>query len=175
MINKNDLYDITFCLTIIRNNIYEKSNSKIILQMIKVLETKNKTDDNQIRAAVSLVEGLEYERWSFVYHRNVYVNHQILNDDNIYVLLIKLFKSLICELNKEEFDKAYDLIDCFHCLPEMLADNNFIIPKSFWNTFVKCYRDKWDNSFLRKEQKIFRKHVTHTNYKKLILKKQRER
>lgn len=61
MINKNDLYDITFALIIIRNNITEKSNSKILAQMIKVLGEKNNTEDNQIRKAISSIDGLDRE------------------------------------------------------------------------------------------------------------------
>ena len=160
MINKNDLYDISFALIRIRNNITEKSNSQILSQMIKVLEEENNTEDNQIRKAISIIDGLDREYWFFAYHNNVYVNHQMLNKADIYALLVKLFQSLICELNKKEFDKAYDLADSFHCLPEIIADNNFVVPKSFWKTFVKDYRSKWDNDFLRDEQrrlKRFRK------------------
>jgi len=157
MINKNDLYDIAFALIIIRNNITEKSNPKILSQMIKVLEEKNNTEDNQIRKAISSIDGLDREYWFFAYHNNVYVNHQMLNKADIYALLVKLFQSLFCELNKKEFEKAYDLADSFHCLPEIIADNNFTIPKSFWETFVKDYRSKWDNDFLRAEQRILNK------------------
>lgn len=154
MINKNDLYDITFALIIIRNNITEKTNPQILSQMIKVLEEKNNTEDNQIRKAISSIDGLNRECWFFAYHNNVYVNHQMLNKANIYDLLVKLFQSLSCELNKKNFNKAYDLADSFHCLPEIIADNNFRIPKSFWKTFVKGYRSKWDNDFLRDEQRM---------------------
>ena len=157
MINKNDLYDIAFALIRIRNNITEKSNPQILSQMIKVLEEENNTEDNQIRKAISTIDGLDCEYWFFAYHNNVYVNHQMLNKDDIYALLVKLLQSLICELNKKEFDKAYDLADSFHCLPEIIADNNFTIPKSFWKTFVKDYRSKWDNDFLRDEQRMLKR------------------
>ena len=157
MINKNDLYDITFALTIIRNNIQEKLNPLILSRMIKVLETVNDTEDNQMRKAISSINGLDYEHWFFAYHNNVYVNYQVLTNAYIYTLLIKLFQSLICELNKKEFNKAYDLADSFHCLPEIVADNNFTIPKSFWKTFVKGYRSKWDNDFLRDEQRLLKR------------------
>ena len=157
MIYKNDLYDIAFALTIIRNNITEKSNPQILSQMIKVLEDENNTEDNQIRKAISTIDGLDHEYWFFAYHNNVYVNYQMLNKAAIYDLLVKAFQKLICELNKKEFNKAYDLADSFHCLPEIIADNNFTIPKSFWKTFVKDYRSKWDNDFLRDEQRMLKR------------------
>lgn len=156
MINKNDLYDLSFVLIAIRNDIREESNTKILRQIITVLETENTTEDNQIRKAISSIEGLDNERWFFAFHNNVYVNHQLLKNENTYALLVKLLQSLNDVLCQEEFDKAYDLVDCFHCLPEIIADNKLSIPKSFWKTFVKSYRNKWDNAFLKIEQ---------TNYK----------
>lgn len=129
MINKYDLYDITYALIIIRNSIREKINLNIISQIIKVLETENNTEDNQIRKAISSIDGLDRELWYFTYHNNVYVNRQMLKNADVYFLLIKLFKSLFRELNKGEFNKAYDLADSFHCLPEIIANNGFKIPK----------------------------------------------
>lgn len=157
MINKNDLYDITFALVTIRNNITAKSNPEILSQIIKVLEEENNTEDNQIRKALSSIDGLDREHWFFVYHDNVYVNHQMLNKTNIYVLLIKLIQSLILALDKKAYGKAYDLVDSFHCLPEIIADNHFVIPKSYWKTFIKKYRRKWDKNFLRNEQRMFKR------------------
>lgn len=159
MINKNDLYDLSFVLISIRNDIREESNTKILRQIITVLETENTTEDNQIRKAISSIEGLDNERWFFASHNNVYVNHQLLKNENTYALLVKLLQSLNDVLCQEEFDKAYDLVDCFHCLPEIIADNKLSIPKSFWKTFVKSYRNKWDNAFLKIEQ---------TNYKNYL-------
>ena len=159
MINQYDLYDIAFALIMIRSNICEELNTAILSQIVNVLEDRNSTEDNQIRKAISVIEGLDRDRWFFVYHDNVYVNHRLLKSSDIYGLLIKLIKDLICVLNKGEFDKAYDLVDVFHCLPEIIADNHFTIPKSYWKSFVKCYRNKWDNDFLRVEQKKFKKYL----------------
>ena len=153
MITQNDLYDITYTLITIRSDIREDLNVEILIQIIKVLENENSIADNQIRKAISSVQGLDGEHWFFVYHDNVYVNHRFLKDKNIYNLLVELLKNLICILNKKEFDKAYDLVDNFHCLPDIIADNHFSIPKSFWKTHAKSYRNKWDKSFLRVEQK----------------------
>ena len=153
MINKNDLYDIAYALILIRSDIRAKTNVAVLEQIIKVLESENSAEDNQIRKAISSIEGLDGERWYFVFYNNVYVNHKLLKKAESYSLLINLMQNLVCELEKCHFEKAYDLVDCVHCLPEMIADNNFTIPKSFWRTFVKSYRNKWDREFLRFEQK----------------------
>ena len=159
MIYKSDLYDITAALVLIRNNIREKANPQILSQLIIVLQEKENVEENQIRKAVSSIKELDREPWYFTHHNNVYVNHQILKEDQLYDLFIKLFQNLIYELDREQFEKAYDLADSFHCLPEIIANNSFTIPRSFWKTFVKDYRSKWDNDFLRVEEKIFKKHI----------------
>ncbi|MBR6935184.1 MAG: hypothetical protein IKH41_06815 [Clostridia bacterium] len=146
MIFKNDLYDIGFALSIIRNTISEKNNSIIVSKIISVLESE-KTDDNQIRKAISSIEGINNELWNFAFHNNVYVVHQLVKNISLYSLLIKVMKDLESQLLNEEYEKAYDLLDCFHCLPTIIADNNLIIPKSFWNTNVRIYREKWDSNF----------------------------
>ena len=155
MITKNDLYDITQALIIIRNNIKEELNAEVLFEIIKTLETDNSTDENQIRKAISSIDQLDRERWFFVYHNNVYVNHRIMNKPAILSLLVNALKCLLSELRRGNFDKAYDLADGIHCLPEIIADNDFKIPKSYWKTFVVNYRNKWDKYFLRDEQKSF--------------------
>lgn len=161
MINNFDLYDIAYALTIIRNHIREEQNTIILSEMIKVLEENNSAEDNQIRKAIALVEGIDYECWRYVYHNNVYVNQRILKNIAIYQLFIQLFESTITILNNSLFDQAHDLVDSYHCLPEIIADNHFTIPKSYWKTFVKEYRKKWNREYLRKEQKEFRKIQRH--------------
>lgn len=154
MIFKNDLYDIGFALSIIRNNISEKNNPIIVSQIISVLESYEKTEDNQIRKAISSIEGINNELWNFAFHNNVYVVHQLVKNISLYSLLIKVMKDLKSQLLNEEYEKAYDLLDCIHCLPTIIADNNLIIPKSFWNSHIREYRKKWDSSFLLYEQKL---------------------
>lgn len=153
MIFKNDLYDIGFALSIIRNTIREKDNPTILSQIITVLESNELTNDNQIRKVISHVEGIDSELWNFAFHNNVYVVHQMVKNTALYSLLIKIMQCLKSQLLNEDYERAYDLLDCIHCLPTIIADNNLIIPKSFWNTYVRGYREKWDRSFLLHEQK----------------------
>ena len=62
MITKEDLYDITFSLMIIRYRISDQKNLNVLYQIIKVLEAANATnlqqsddewiEDNQIRKRI---------------------------------------------------------------------------------------------------------------------------
>lgn len=114
---------------------------------------KKKYEDNQVRKALADVQGLDQERWYYIFHNNVYVNHRFLKSKYAYELLIKLCEESINFLKTKDFERAYDLIDCYHCLPDIIADNNFCIPKSYWKTYIRSYRDKWDKTFLVVEQK----------------------
>ena len=153
MIDRYDLYDMSFALILIRSDIRSRSNIPVLARMIGVLEAKEATEDNQIRRALSSIAGLDRERWLFVYHNNVYVNCRILKRKSVYDLLIKSFRELERVLRDGEYDRADALADALHCLPEMIADNDFRIPKTFWKVHIKSYRDKWDGDFLRAEQK----------------------
>ena len=165
MISQNDLYDIAFALISIRNDIKYNSNTEVLSQIIRVLEYKEKEyEDNQVRKALSSIEGLDKERWFYVYHNNVYVNHLFLTNRYIYELLIKMCQESICTLETQEFERANDLIDCYHCLPIIIAENHLCIPKSYWKTYIRPYRDKWDKSFLVKEQKNYSNFVKTQNH-----------
>lgn len=156
MISQNDLSDITYALVAMRNDIQYRFNSEILSKIIQVLRSSEKEyDDNQVRKALANVQGLDQKRWYYIYHNNVYVNRRFLKNKYAYEILIKLCEESIHALKTRNFEKAYDLIDSYHCLPDIMANNNFLIPKSYWKTYIKPYRDKWDKTFLVVEQKSY--------------------
>ena len=157
MISKYDLYDLSFSLITIRNNIHDMLNIMVLLKIQEVLQEKEDLSDNQIRKAISVIDGLDHDYWFFAFHNNVYVNHAFLKDNDIYILLYKLIQIVIIALRQKEYEKAEDLVDCFHSLPEIIANNHFIIPNTYWKTHVRNYRKKWDNHFLKSEEKFFKK------------------
>lgn len=154
MINQYDLYDMTFAFLLMRNDIKNSLNNEVLKKIISVLENKTVMyEDNSIRKAISSIQNLNYEQWQFAYYNNVYVNHRFLSNDYIYSLLTTLCKEAINILNQHHYERAFDLIDSFHCLPEMIANNNFLVPRQFWKIYVTSYRIKWDKNFLIEEQK----------------------
>lgn len=158
MICRNDLYDISFALTSIRSNIYYELNNVVLQKIEGVLKSdKQVLEPNQIRNAISSIQDLDRERWHLVYHNNLYANYRLIKDDNIYLVLLNSVGALKRLIQNHEFAQAFDLADCIHALPEILADNNISIPKSFWKTYIKKYRKKWNRSFLKDEEKALRK------------------
>ena len=159
MISNNDLYDIAFALVAILNNIKYQLNTEVLSQIILVLKKYNERDyqDNQVRKALASIQGLDRERWYYVFHNNVYVDRKLLKTEEIYKLLIRLCEESYVVLKAHNYEKAYDLIDCYHCLPNIIIENHYTIPKIYWKVYIKPYREKWDKSFLILEQKNYTK------------------
>ncbi|NLE05803.1 MAG: hypothetical protein GX638_13525 [Crenarchaeota archaeon] len=154
MIVKYDLYDISAAFTRIRHDIHYPLNIEILNRIIAVLdESFPCSGENQIRKAISTIKDLDEELWYFVYTNNVYVNHALVKNQAIYDILIKSCKAIKESIEEEKFEKAYDLVDAVHCLPDIIADNHFKITESYWEIYIKPYRIKWDKRFLMKEQK----------------------
>lgn len=154
MIGKYDLYDISAVFTQIRSNPEYEWNIAVLDNIIYVLSNDENTfTENQIREALASIEELDNDIWYYVHHNNVYVNHAILKNKAIYQLLIRICTELKTVVANRQFDRAYDLADAVHCLPEIIADHYFSIPKSYWKTHMYFYRKKWDKTFLHQEEK----------------------
>lgn len=152
MISKYDLYDLSAVLVNIRSDVEYKLNVQILDKIIQMLSTDEyTTEENQVRKAIAEVQNLDREKWYFVYHNNLYVNHSLLKKEEIYSLLLTICKSLKTALENQQYDKAYDLADAVHCLPDIIADNGFSVPKAYWKIYIGTYRKKWDKDFLKDE------------------------
>lgn len=77
-----------------------------------------------------------------------------LGEINCYLSVISDTALEICTLLRHEsFDRAYDLVDAIHCLPEAIMSKKQWNSKVFWKIYIKPYREKWDNSFLCIQEK----------------------
>lgn len=160
MISKFDLYDLSAALILIRSEIKHNTNINVLKNIVKVLYCVDQPyEDNQIRKSIAAVENLNRDKWYFVFHDNVYMNYRLLKNKHIYIILSTACEELIQLLKDKKYERAYDLVDCIHCLPDIIADNNFTITKSYWKTNLHCYRKNWNNNFLKIEQKSIKKNI----------------
>jgi hypothetical protein len=156
MLSINDLYDISAVFTRMRFEIRYDKNIDILQRMIKVMQINDFYEDNQIRNAIAEILDLDREKYPFVYHQNYYVHHSFLKNPILINLMIKICNELISAIASEQFEKAEDLADTVHCLPDIIAENRFTITKSYWKSHMRQYRQKWDKEFLKKEQYMLR-------------------
>ena len=78
-------------------------------------------------------------------------------DKYIYEILVTICDEMIRVFDEKKFEQLYDLADCVHSLPEIIANNHLTIPDRYWKIYVDPYRKKWDKEFLLKEEKAMRK------------------
>lgn len=63
-------------------------------------------------------------------------------------------------LKENNFDRAYDLIDMIHALPDAILYKKEWNDRKFWKTYIKPYRKKWINQFLlENEKKLVKKGI----------------
>lgn len=153
---------MSFILILIRHDIENGINTTIIGQVLSVLENKKNTDKNQIRKAVLAIPNIDSVKWNFTHRFKETAKYDIIEDESVYDLLIKLFNELNCLLKNKEFGRAYDLADCFHCLPDIIADNDITVPDSFWENRMTAYRNKWDKTFLIDEETLLKENKNET-------------
>lgn len=66
----------------------------------------------------------------------------------------------ICtQLGLKNFDRAYDLVDAIHCLPEALISKKQWDSKAYWKIYIRPYREKWDKQFLKNQERELLKTV----------------
>ena len=155
MIGIHDLHDISAAWIRIREDIYYDKNILILQKINQVLLKKQDYQANQIRNSIAEIPNLS-DIWNYVHHPNVYVYDAILKDPLILDLLKTICDKLILCIQSKQYDLACDLADTVHCLPDIIAENKFSIPKSYWKSHVKYFRNKWDKDFLYSEQKMFK-------------------
>ncbi len=155
-----DLYDLHSIFIGVRTSPHNEINIEIMSRVIGVLKNRFNDDGiNQFRIALRPINSLDREGlYRFTLIDNVYCYFPLpfLKDEKIYLLLIKACEHLlkaICEKNEE---KIYDLADCLHNLPIIIAENKYSIPKKYWKNEVQYYRSKWEKDFLIEEQKLFK-------------------
>jgi hypothetical protein len=156
MLSANDLYDMSAVLTRMRFEIRYAKNIAILERIIRVLQISDFYEDNQIRNAIAEIPELDREKYPFIYHQNYYVHHSFLKNPILINLMIKICNKLISAIASEKFEKAEDLADTVHCLPDIIAENRLTITKSYWKNHVRHYRQRWDRKFLKREEHMLR-------------------
>lgn len=102
--------------------------------------------------ALSAIPSLDKELYKFVFVENIYSYYPVLliRNEQINNILIESCECLLRVIREKNNEKKMDLADCLHNLPILITENKIKIPKEFWVSEVKNYRDKWDKNFLVK-------------------------
>ena len=143
MITQNELYDLSFILSLIRSDIHSPKNVEILDALLALLERSDiLIENNQIRHSLCQIPQLN-ENWEFLKYQNYYVRTIVFKDFQMQTALFKNLSMLKSLLQSRKFDQALDLADAVHALPDIIADNNGKIPKNYYKTFARPYEMKW--------------------------------
>lgn len=153
-----DLYDLHSVFVNIRFSPLNPSNEKIMSAVISVLQNKSVDNEfNQFRKALRKIHiSSQEDLYKFICVDNYYCYQPLpfLKDENIYQLLTESCRQLLQVIHQKCEKQIYDLADCLHNLPILLAENKYSIPCEYWKNEVSSYRNKWDTTFLVKEQHL---------------------
>lgn len=161
MLGFYDLYDLHAIIIGIRAFPQNPINQEILSAIITLMKNKREnTASNQIRSAIKELIGKNNdELYTFALTENVYSYYPslFLNDEKVYQVLISALESLLAVLQHNDICQIYDLADCLHDLPIIIAENNYKITSKYWKCEVRYYRKKWDRNFLREEQRLLKR------------------
>lgn len=137
-------YNISLLEKISKYSLKLKEESAIQFEMFKAEILKIVNENTEMRGFLENALNIEYI--SFVTDN--------LSEINGYLSVISDTALEICKhLKHDNFDRAYDLVDAIHCLPEAIMSKKHWNSKAFWKTYFMPYRKKWDNNFLSIKEK----------------------
>lgn len=148
-----DLFDLHFIIVMVRSSPEDKENPEILSKVRDVISDYKKSQHHNVfRKALQTIPSLKGKAgYDFVFTENTYTYYPngFLKDEEIYRLLYKALSELKNVTEEGNREKIYDLADCLHNLPVMIAENRYSVPKSFLKNEVSYYCKKWDSSFLK--------------------------
>ena len=158
MITQYELYELTAVLVGIRMDIKSEHNLCITEAVIDLLTKEDMVMDNCVREALSKLNLNNISYWSYITCRNYNHHNTFFKDKEIQNILLVTFIMLKELLVTKKFEQAYDFVDAVHCLPDIIAEQNGFITRSYLNCHIKIYNDKWNEKFLNDvDKKIVRK------------------
>ena len=141
MITSNDLSDIYYSLLLIRNDIKYELNAQILKSIADAVISKSDSE-NIIRIALSKIEGINHEKWSFSFFNNVYTFRYSIVDEKILNMLHRIFTTLSDLIVQNKWEQAYDFVDAIHFIPILIQQNTALNSRKI-KKITKTYRKKW--------------------------------
>ncbi len=139
MIYQNELFDISFTLSLIRGDIENCRNIAVAERLTELLKEEVIGDNRVRRALRSVTDG--NEKWEFVNRENYYVKTVVLDiDRNKFIGYLEHLKRLLAD---SRFEEALCFADALHVLPDMMAANKGRIPKGFYRVYLRPYNRNW--------------------------------
>ena len=145
IITSNDLFDLYYALVLIRNDIKYELNPQILKAISKTILSHN-NGENAIRKEIASVPLIDYSKWGFVLHHNLYVFCEIVKDQETLYIIAQMCNFLQRLIEAGKFDQAYDFADSIHYIP-ILAQQRKKITRHLIKSITRRYAKKWGHCF----------------------------
>ena len=151
---KYDLYDIYAVIVYIRAYTNDTKNTEIA-KAVKSLLDEPKGDCgslNEVRRAVSAVEGIDREHYSWAFTENVYTYMPpVIKDELPYRVLSAGFAEIISAMESGDGERIYRAADAMHNVPIIFAENDIKEAKKQIKRESSFYRKEYNSEFLKDE------------------------
>lgn len=137
----NDLFDLYFSFLLIRHDIFYELNDLILEKISETVHIESESENN-IRLAISKINGIDKEKWEFAFHSNVYTYRRLLKNNDVKNTILKFCDHLKSLIVNKKYEQAYDFVDSIHFVPILIEKNMFISSRKI-RKLTQKYRKKW--------------------------------
>lgn len=145
MITSNDLFDLHYTLVLIRNDIKYELNPQILKAISKTI-LSHSNEENAIRKEIASIPLIDYSKWGFVLHNNLYVFNELIKDQETLSIIAQTCNFLQHLIETGKFDQAYDFVDAVHYIP-ILAHQRKKLTRHLIKSITRQYSKKWGRCF----------------------------
>jgi hypothetical protein len=152
VITGRELFNIHQVLgLVIRPDIRNPSNARVVRAILDELSDDGSLEKTGLNKRLSMIPGVDNALK--VYIANTLVDASVDGTVGLKYLsvLVTALKEVEHLLVEGDFERAYDLVDAIHIMPEIIVRYGSL-NRAYWKTHIGPYRDKWDKGFLVDEQ-----------------------
>ena len=135
----------------VRYDLERIENKNIILCVINVINEFECNNDELYKQIKKL--SLELSKCIILSHEN---EIKIVNRMVYGQFLIDSLDFFLKLLNDNEYEKAYDVIDILHAVPNVIIINEKKSKRLFYKTYIKKFSRKWKEHYFDKMKVLFK-------------------
>ena len=86
----------------------------------------------------------------------IFIRYDLKKIENKHIILCVINVINNFECNNNEHEKAYDVIDILHAVPNVIIINERKSKRLFYKTYIKKFSRKWKEHFFDKMKVLFK-------------------
>lgn len=135
----------------IRSDLKRSENRQIILLVINVID-KLQCSNEELCLCINSYIKLYNEQTTLCGIDDESISKRLIFKQ----FLIDSLLYLLALIDNNEYEKAYDVIDILHAIPNVININHKKSKKDFYMSYIKKFNHKWKDKFFIKMKPLFR-------------------